>query len=263
MNNFLRKLKSFPSALLDVIFPEKITCLVCQKELKENIEGVCRECYASLPFIDGKTCLKCGQPLNDMSNYCNRCKDEEIFYKRAAAVFEYDKTIKNLIFRFKDDNQKYLNSFLAFTLSQKYATLNFDCDLAVYVPMHKKKLKNRGFNQSEKLCKRFGELSCLPVSKGNLVKVADTGQQKLLTKSDRIKNLEKSFVVNDKSEIKGKNILLIDDIMTTGATANECAKVLNKAGAKNVYVLTLATVKLKIAEESNEENKKEKKAKNS
>ncbi|KAI4453504.1 seca inner membrane component of sec protein secretion system [Holotrichia oblita] len=232
MKKFLKKLKSFPSALLEAIFPEKITCLICKEELSESVEGVCPVCYKNLPFIEGKTCLKNGQPLNDMSDYCNRCKDEEIFYKKEAAVFEYDDAIKNLIFRFKDDNQKYLNNFLAFCLAQKYAILNFNCNLAVYVPIHKRKLKSRGFNQAEKLCERFGRLVEMPVIKGNLVKVTDTGQQKLLTKAERIKNLEKSFAVNYKNEFKGKDILLIDDIMTTGATANECAKVLNKAGAK-------------------------------
>lgn len=254
MTKFLENLKELLKSPLEAVFPKKLTCAVCRKELQESVEGICPECYGRLPFLSGKTCLKCGQPLENLSNYCNRCKDEEIFYKSAAAVFEYDNKIKNLIFRFKSDNQKYLADFFGLSLAQKYATLNYDGDLAMYVPIHKNTLKKRGFNQSELLCKKFSALSGVPVSNGNLVKIVDTGQQKFLTKAERIKNLEKSFFVNFKSGVKGKNIILIDDIMTTGATANECAKVLNAAGAKNVYILCLATVKLKIAEEENFKN---------
>ena len=247
---FVSGLGKYVKSVLDAIFPEKLTCLVCGDELDENIEGLCKTCYEKLPFIDGKTCLKCGQPLENLAKYCNRCQNEEIFYKKAAAVFEYDDVLKNLMFRFKNDNQRYLGRFLAKMLAQKYAQLNFDADAVIYVPLHKKRLKKRGFNQAELLCKNFCKITNMPMIRGNLVKIKDTGEQKFLSKNERVKNLEKSFFVSFRSEIKGKNVLLIDDVMTTGATSNECARVLSGANAKNVYVLCIATVKLQISEEN-------------
>jgi len=208
---------------------------------------VCSECYKKLPFIEGKTCSKCGRPLNNLSDYCLRCKNEEIFYKRAVSVFVYNDVVKKLIYRYKKSGEKYLADFFAACLIQKYAVLDFECDIAFYVPIHKRVLKRRGFNQSKVLCDIFAASYNLPVSNDNLIKIKDTGQQKALSKADRIKNIEKSFKVSLKSEVKGKNVLLIDDVMTTGVTANECSKVLVSAGAKNVYVLTLATVVLDIS----------------
>jgi len=251
MIRFVKFVKDVWNSFLNALFPKNLSCLVCKKELNENVFGVCPACYKKLPFIEGKTCSICGRPLNNLSDYCLRCKNEEIFYKRAVSVFVYDKTVKKLIYRYKKNGEQYLSEFFAACLIQKYAVLNFECDIVFYVPIHKNVLKRRGFNQSKLLCDIFAASYNLPVSNDNLVKVKDTGQQKALSKADRIKNLEKSFEVKEKSTVKGKNILLIDDVMTTGVTANECAKVLIKAGAKNVYVLTLATVLLDISFEEN------------
>lgn len=254
MIRFVEFTKDVFNSFLKALFPKNLSCLICKKELNEGVFSVCSECYKKLPFIEGKICAVCGRPLSNLSDYCLRCKNEQIFYKRAVSVFVYDDIIKKLIYRYKKNGEQYLSEFFAGCLIQKYAVLDFECDIAFYVPIHKNVLKRRGFNQSKVLCDIFCASYNLPVSNDNLVKVKDTGQQKALNKADRIKNLEKSFKVKFKEEVKGKNILLIDDIMTTGATANECAKVLESAGAKNVYVLTLATVVLDIAFEENVDN---------
>lgn len=243
----IRFIKDVFNSFLKALFPKNVACLICKKELNENVFGVCLNCYKKLPFIEGKTCSKCGRPLKNLSDYCLACKDEEIFYKKAAAVFVYNDVLKKLVYRFKKNGEQYLSEFFANCLIQKYAVLDFDCDIVFYVPVHKNVLKRRGFNQSKIISEIFCNVYNMTISNDNLVKTKDTGQQKALSKSDRIKNLEKSFSVNSKSEIKGKNILLIDDVMTTGVTVNECSKVLISAGAKNVYVLTLAAVLLDIS----------------
>jgi ComF family protein len=111
----------------------------------------------------------------------------------------------------------------------------------MYVPLYTKRQKKRGYNQSELLSNELSKLIGISVSHNNLIRIKDTITQTNLSFKERQKNLESAFEIKDKKEVKDKNILLIDDVLTTGATADNCAKILKKAKAKGVYVLTFAT----------------------
>ena len=113
-------------------------------------------------------------------------------------------------------------------------------DVIVPVPLHSTRLREREYNQSLLLAHRMSTYLKIPLNYTVLRRIRETPPQTSLTKHERLKNLRRSFVVKTPQSLKGKSILLVDDVYTTGTTVNECAKVLDKAGAENVYVVTLA-----------------------
>ncbi|MCC2639651.1 MAG: putative Phosphoribosyltransferase [Nitrospira sp.] len=117
---------------------------------------------------------------------------------------------------------------------------HLDADLLMPVPLHPNRLRRREFNQSLLLADRVGAVLCRPVSFRNLIRLLDTDPQTTLPRSARLHNLRKAFALRSPAEIKGKSILLIDDVFTTGATVNECARILRESGAQDVQVLALA-----------------------
>ena len=135
-------------------------------------------------------------------------------------------------------------------MADKYLESGMDSEIIVFVPMTESELKKRGFNQAELLAMEVGRRLDIPVLPA-LVKIKDTSQQKELKGKDRASNLEGAFACVFE-QVNNRKILLIDDIFTTGSTANECAKVLLKAKAREVNVLTAAFAKLKIPVESND-----------
>ena len=129
-------------------------------------------------------------------------------------------------------------------MADEYFTGNFNCDFILCVPMTEKEEKERGYNQSELLAKEVGSRTGLSLF-DNLKKVKETDRQKKLTAKERRENLKGVFDVVRADEIKGKNVLVIDDVYTTGATINECARVLKRAGARKVYSITAAQTAFK------------------
>ena len=142
-------------------------------------------------------------------------------------------------------------------MAKLFKKLNWKIDVVIPVPLSAKRLKWRGYNQAELLTKSFCKYTNLTLNTDVLEKINDTSQQAKLNYSERQTNLLKSFKVKDKQSIKDKTVLLIDDIVTTCATANVCSKVLKNAGAKTVYVLSVARTSVKIPQEKGlDSNKK-------
>ena len=144
---------------------------------------------------------------------------------------------------FKYGEKKYLKNLLAKLMTDKYLSERFDSDVVTFVPMTKKEQRKRGYNQSELLAREIANslsLECRP----SLKKVKESPEQKSLSAKERAENLKGVFSCSD-AALKGKRVLLIDDVFTTGATANECSGVLLKAGASNVLVLTACVTALK------------------
>ncbi len=223
------------------MFPRDIKCLLCAKELNSNtLYCLCDDCMNNLPFNNGKTCLRCDEPITSMSNYCTNCKNVVPYYKHNRSVFLYQGVIKKMIRQLKFDNKKYYANTLSNFIASEYVKLNKDFDIIIPVPLHPDRYKTRGYNQSELLCETLKEKLKLNVNSSLLIKIKSTGNQANLNKHDREKNLKDSFKVTDKSKVKGKTILLVDDVITTGSTVNECARTLLNAGAKEVCSLTLA-----------------------
>lgn len=249
------RLKGFAKRIADsfrlTLYPEDITCDICGGELTAQTRyRICASCIEKLPFVKGHKCVACGVPLADEADYCNRCKEDRGVFVKNRSPLVYDGETKRLIYALKFGKKKYIAKTLGALMADEFLKCDMRADIIVFVPMTREEEKKRGFNQSELLAREIGERLNLPVLPA-LVKTKETSSQKQLKGKDRAKNLEGAFsCVFD--EVKNRNILLIDDIFTTGATANECSKALLKSKAREVNVLTSAVTKLKTPVESND-----------
>ena len=240
------KLQKFTNYISNLIFPRDIKCIFCGEELNNKASNsTCEICYPILPFIK-KSCPKCGGLITEENTgVCVDCKINNYNFTMAMSVFEYIDQPLNVIQKLKYNGKKYLAKPLGYYLAQRLATENINIDYITFVPIHETKLKLRKFNQAELLAKEVGSLlniTCLPLC----IKKINTKSQTELSFKERKANVKDSFEFKKeyKSTIKGKNILIIDDVFTTGATCNEVSSVILKAGASNCYVLTLAHVKV-------------------
>jgi len=230
-------------ALLDIIFPP--VCLLCgESSLKK---GFCEACLMLIEKerITTPICSTCGTPFpspKGVDHECGRCLKERPHFKSARSAFVYDGRLLNAIHRFKYGGDTSLAVPLARSVLGALAPSN-NC-LVVPVPLHPKKLKARGFNQSLLIARELARLTGFPVSYDNLKRARDTGQQVGLKSLERNKNVAGAFILQDPVAFKDKKALLVDDVITTGATINECARLLKNAGAE-VFALTVArTVKV-------------------
>ncbi len=235
------KCKNFFNKVLDVIFPNDYKCIFCQYELPSTIETrTCDNCEKTLPRPNGKICLTCGMQIHSLANYCVHCKDNVRYFTAARAPFHYKKPITIAITNMKYENAKYLFKPLAAHMAKCFFENNFKVDFIVPVPLFLKKEKQRGYNQAMELAKELSKFIGIPVRNDFLARVKNTPTQTELTYNERQKNLKDSFKALNNKEFKNHNLLLIDDVLTTGATINNCSKILKNSGAKNVYALTLA-----------------------
>ncbi len=234
MNKRLREL------LAKTLFIKDIKCLFCNRELDfDSRYCVCDDCLKSLPYITGKICKKCGEPIKSMAAYCMRCKNHvDRGFDVARATFLYKGVIKDGIINLKYYGNKYLAEYLSSFLLDSYYKYDFKSDVIIPAPMSAKSLKARGFNQAEMLCSAFIDKG-LDVNTNCVAKVLETQNQAKLNFKDRQTNLVGAFKVVNKKAVENKNVLIVDDIFTTGATCSEIASALKKAGAKRVDVITL------------------------
>lgn len=238
---FYKKLKAF---FVKYFFSEKWRCNNCGKEIFD--EGYfCSECYKALPFNDKAICNHCGRSLTVPQQYCSTCREILFSVDKARSVFVYDKPISSLIKRAKYDKKLYLLDVFADFLANKYLKSYFNADYICYVPMTERAKRKRGFNQGELLAKKVGEKVNVEVV-DILEKVKETTRQAKLGRAERLKNLENAFRVKSRKIVKDKTLVIIDDVSTTGATCESIAKKLKSAGAKNVYLLTVASVSPKL-----------------
>ena len=245
MNKFIKLFSKIKNGFLDMLFPKHIKCIFCNEEISElNLYDSCNNCLSSLPFIQKDYCLHCGLPRNTgASGVCMFCKNENPTFTLARAVFKYEGKVRNIIQNLKYNNAKYSVQPLAYFMFETLKKLNWQIDLITFVPIHSSKLKSRGYNQAQLLAQEismFLDIEC----KDLFDKVTNTPTQTKLARQERRKNVQNSFKLKSKG-FENKNILLIDDVFTTGATVNELSKILKNAKARNVYVLTLAHSVLK------------------
>ena len=237
MKKFLNKTLE---TLIELVYPNQ--CIVCRQviEFKTN-KWRCPSCIGEMKPISGKTCDICGVPIS-VDGICSNCSYRKPYYKKAYCAYEYKGSVKeaihNIKFRDRPQNIRYFADKVF-----EYAVQNgFEgADIITFVPMHPQKQRERGYNQSAILAKYLAKYKTGRYEK-LLKKIKNTPNQHDLKREERLKNLKDSFVVADENKVKGKKILLVDDIYTTGATVNECAKVLMKAGAKSVEVVCIAIV---------------------
>ena len=219
--------------LRDLFFPPAAKCVMCGMET--NSYGLCESCENELPWINEPACVICGGNMLGEGEVCIECKDRDYHFARCYCVLEYRDEIQQKILSFKNGGQKFLGQTFASLMERKYNEINVKIDMVIPIPINEKRLKERGFNQSDLLCEE------LPNVRNDVVfRIKDTPHQTGLNRDNRVVNLENAFKVENKNDIKNKTILLVDDIYTTGSTLNECAKTLLNAGAKKVFALCLA-----------------------
>ncbi len=231
--------KKFLKVVDDALFPKNITCDACGGELVVDTKyRLCAKCMEKLPLISGPVCKVCGAPLVDDKPVCSKCREEAYSFGYSRSPLIYEGVAKELIYEMKYLGKKYIADTLAIMMADCYKANEMEADAVVFVPMTKKEQRKRGFNQSELLANAVAEKLDLPVIPA-LIKVKETPPKKIIDIEDRKNKYDEAFqCVSD--DIKGKNILVVDDIMFAGVTINESAKTLLAAGANSVNALVCA-----------------------
>lgn len=201
--------------------------------------------WQKLNFIDAPICERCGTPFAFAASYleCGACLDHPPLYDKNRSALIYDDGSRHLILRFKHGDQTHaVKSFIPWLRMSGGELLN-NADVLLPVPLHPYRLIKRRFNQAEIITRELsGHYPDLTYHADGLKRIKATQPQGFKNAKDRTKNVSKAFTVNPRYNYNGKTIVIIDDVYTTGATLNECAKTLYKAGATQVNCLTLAKV---------------------
>ena len=202
---------------------------------------ICPECEKRLRRVREPACKKCGKPLEAAeTEYCADCGKKSHVYTRGMAALEYDGLMKASIGRFKYHNRREYADFYARELFRlcSDAVRVWEPDALIPIPLHRSRLRKRGFNQADLIARKLGELLDIPVRSGYLVRTKKTRPQKELNDTQRRANLKNAFQVGE-NDVKLKKALLIDDIYTTGSTLDAAAAVLLEHGVEKVYFLTV------------------------
>ena len=228
-----------------LLYPQ--VCAGCSRTLDpQEALSFCRDCLIALDFITEPYCPLCGIAFGTeatTSHLCGDCLESVHCFDRARASGFYQGLIRVVIHRFKYGGQTFLVNPLAGMLigpGRELARLH-RIDAIVPVPLHHRRLRQRGFNQASLLARRLGSLLQIPVDYSSLKRSRWTEPQFGLSRKQRAVNVKDAFSLKARGKLKGKGVLLVDDVFTTGETANQCVKVLKKpGGAREVVVLTVA-----------------------
>lgn len=232
------------SAALAIIYPP--SCVACQAAVGQA-QALCPSCWSSVGFIERPYCERLGTPFAvDLGQGLlspAAIADPPVF-ARARAVCRFDGVARELVHRLKYGDRTELALTLGRMMAQAGRELLVDADLVVPVPLHRTRLWSRRFNQAAALAVVVARQAQLPLAPAALARVKRTRQQVGLTRPQRAENLQGAFRVPDamRPQIEGRRILLVDDVLTTGSTANAAARALLRAGAREVDVLTFARV---------------------
>lgn len=230
--------------ILKIIFPSK--CIFCNAFTQDDML-VCANCWPYLEFISEPKCKLCGFPFQfdiGCSDLCAVCLQQKPCFDCADALLKYNARSKTIIHKLKYSDQLYLAGFFAELLVNRSRYKVSQCNMVICVPMHKKRLMMRRYNQAALLASNIAKLLRLPFRSNVLLKIRHDTPQTNLNRDKRLENVVGSFAVsaNERRCLINKKIILVDDVYTTGATLNECSAVLKAAGCGHVHVLTLAKV---------------------
>lgn len=242
--------------LFNLIFPAE--CRLCPNPLKTIRERyICFDCLGKIEPLGSPMCEKCGKPLASSFNLvqhplCRQCRTMKRYFISARAVGTYEGVLKKAIWLFKYEGKTGLQDALGSLMIDRINQLGWankvdplsikreGIDIIIPVPLHKAKLKSRGYNQSDILATFISKKMNIPISRNNLKRIKATITQASLRRKERIKNIHNAFCVQQPEKFSGKRILLIDDVFTTGATSNECSRILKQAGSSDIFILTLS-----------------------
>lgn len=248
-------IKSIINFILNIIFPPK--CVFCGRIIEPynrntHFDGhypYCADCESKISFCaDYPCCLKCGKPSMRLDNFgiCKNCRgvNADTYTVRAVSVFIYKDVVRSSILRYKLNGFKHYANYYSSVMYDRIVSCFSDVkfDIITSVPSTKKNRKSKiDFDHSQMIAEKLSKRMNIKYSRC-LKKLASAAHQRGLTYSERVKNLHNNIRFIKFRNVRGKTILLVDDVLTTGSTARECSRVLLSVGAKSVYAVTLATV---------------------
>ena len=226
------------------LFPPR--CLSCERAVAAQ-DGLCGECFAGAQLISEPCCRLCGHPfelafapVSKSILVCRRCQRLKPTFTAHRAVMLYSVAAKNIILPLKHADDTKMAKFMARMMSARAASFIDKVDVVMPVPIHFLRLLKRKYNQAALLARLIAMDSGKEFLHDTLVRIRATESQGTKTPRERAVNVSRAFRVRDRNAVRGKSVLLVDDVYTSGATLNECAKVLRWAGAKRIYCLTFA-----------------------
>lgn len=243
----IEPLRAWTEAALGFFYPD--ACQICGDRKAGKAEGyVCAECWSrpdGVRFIRPPFCELCGLPFpGDITHAfaCSNCRELDLHFSHARAAVAATGLLLDVIHRYKYRRELWFEPFLADLLIRAAAPdLEAEpVDLLVPVPLHPLKEKEREFNPARRLADRLSQATRIPTDSACVVRTRATDTQTLLSREERARNMKRAFATRDNARGKGRRIALIDDVLTTGATASSCARELRKAGAKEIRVWTVA-----------------------
>ncbi len=234
-----KSVEKFLEKVQDIFFPRGITCLSCGKELTDDDTrdaDLCKECFQSLTFLEGDICPKCATKLED--GICPNCHNYSFSFDRTITSVKYQGLARSMVIDFKDADKNYLYRTMLYFMPP----IEEHVDIVTFVPSSKKAIRKRGYDHAEILAKGYGKKVGLPVLR-LLCRTKENRDSAELNRAERVKNIKNAFSVTkatSKVTLKDKTVIIIDDVMTTGMTIDECAKLLKKEGAKRVIAVVFS-----------------------
>lgn len=230
---------------LDFLFPT--SCSYCRATVGDSsVPYFCSDCWSDFSLISGPVCPCCGNPYgspdaltHSPDHECGACRQRPPKFDQALSVGHFEGPLREAIHQFKYRPCRSLGKPLSAWMAHHINVVS-GIDIVVPVPLHKKRLRHRGFNQALLLAYTMSEVHRISLSYDNLFRTRPTRPQVELSGVERVKNVAGAFSLKRPQDITGKRVLLVDDVFTTGATMNECASVLKASGAGSVIALTLA-----------------------
>lgn len=242
----------------NLLFPMSIYCISCGSIIDESrVYGLCDSCFGKFGWNTGKTCKRCGKALDVLKEKsrleineqeseiftCENCKNRMNFFDKGYACTSYGLYERMLVSDLKEKRKTYLARVTAEIMYDRLRQENIDFDFIVPVPASKYNMSRRGFNQAELLARYMGQLIEKPVF-DVLYRNRETGKMKEMNAIDRAMNVRDAFSMKadvlSQRDVSGKSTLLVDDVLTTGNTINNCAKALKLAGIGKVYTIVFA-----------------------
>ena len=237
-------IQSWLDAGLALLYPE--VCQLCRAERASARDGfVGRKCWSHVRFIRPPFCARCGLPFpGDITTSfeCTNCRELELHFSSARSAVVAKSVVLDAIHRFKYSRGLWFENFLADLLLREAAPVlrAEPWDFLVPVPLHPLKQREREFNQAARLAMHLARATKIPLNENLLRRSHPTATQTLLTREQRAANMHRAFAVRSRAGLRGRRLVLVDDVFTTGATTNACARALRDAGAAEVCVWTVA-----------------------
>ena len=211
--------------ILNLVYPQ--VCGICGNICKDSI---CKKCSIQIEKYE----------IKDKNSY--QVKDETKYFDEIYSIFKYEEIIRDILIEYKFNNKPYLYKTFAKIILKNKKTYGFlkNYDIIIPVPIHKERKLIRGYNQTELIAREIANNTNLQLENKVLFKQKNIISQSELSKTDRKENVKNAFIIQNIEKIKGKKVLIFDDIYTTGSTVDECARILKKVGTSFIGVLTIA-----------------------